>query len=179
LVEKVIVNQLIELFQSLDDSHWLAILTDQALLMQNDMELVIGPDDAPNVLLAASDFHSKQPEQMKQEVINNAEAILASYYLSHPLTLTGFNDQVYRLVKQYSIAAFCAEEGHRAERTLFIEAGEVLALSKEDLRHAYGVFFEFSGPLTGIALENHFSQWIEQGEAYERYLSMNVCRYNC
>lgn len=95
------------------------------------------------------------------------------------MTVKGFNDQLYRLIEQFSQQAFCAIAGQQAEKTLFVEGGELMTLGKEDPRHAYGVFCELPDLIKPSGIANYVSHWIEQEEAYEGYLSTNVCRYNC
>jgi hypothetical protein len=39
------------------------------------------------------------------------------------------------------------------------------------------VFCELQRPLA--VLDERVRRWLERGEAHQRYLGMNVCRYNC
>jgi hypothetical protein len=41
------------------------------------------------------------------------------------------------------------------------------------------VFLELEQPLPDADIDPKIRKWLEQGEAYEDYLGMNVCRYNC
>ena len=168
-----------EQLKQVSESDWKAIFSGQALLMINDSELKVGSPDQPDVIVATHLVHATDPETLKQNSLNAADELYANYYRTHPLTLYGFNDQLHRLVKQYTLQTFCAAEGHRAERTLFVDSGQLIALDKEDPRHAYGVFCELPDLIKPSAIVNYLSHWIERGEAYEAYLSMNVCRYNC
>jgi hypothetical protein len=62
---------------------------------------------------------------------------------------------------------------------LFVDGGEVIAECADSPRHRYGVFCELESTLSEHAIEEQVRQWLERGEAYEDYLGMNVCRYNC
>lgn len=169
----------IEHLKQLSESDWYAIYSGQGLIMINDSHLEIGSPDLPGVILAARFFTANDPDTFKQHAMAAASELYTNYYRTHPLTLYGFNDQLYRLVQQFSPESFCAPTGQRSDKTLFVEDGELIAMGKADPRHAYGVFCELPHSIKPAAIVNHFSHWIEQGEAYERYLSMNVCRYNC
>lgn len=110
---------------------------------------------------------------------DNAADLIAGYYRTHPLTERGFNDQVRGLVACHGAPAVAAPAGRRPPRTLFVDAGSVLALSVEDPRHAYGSYCELPGGRGAEDVEAQVARWIESGEAYAGYLAMNVCRYNC
>ena len=168
-----------EQLKQLSESDWNKIFSGQAVLMVNDTHLEVGSPDLPNVIISAQFFDTSDAELLKQNILNAADELYVNYYRTHPLTLYGFNDQLYRLVQQYSPEAFCASKGQRAERTLFVESGELMALDNEDPRHAYGVFCELTDLVKPSGVGNYLSHWIEDGQAYEDYLSMNVCRYNC
>jgi len=45
-----------------------------------------------------------------------------------------------------------------------------------DLDRAY---CELEHPLEDGELEKYVRKWLQRGEAHERYLGMNACRYNC
>ena len=172
-------SQFIDQLQQLSESDWKAIFSGQALLMVNDSSLEQGTSDQPNVILSADFFTANNFSDFKQQVLDCSGELYSNYYRTHPLTLYGFNEQLYRLIQQSSPDAFCAKAGQRAETTLFVEGGELMALAKNDPRHAYGLFCELSPLVKPSGVANYLSHWIEQGEAYEAYLSMNVCRYNC
>jgi len=169
----------IEQLKQLSESDWNAIFSGQGLLMVNDTQMEIGSADQPNVILAAHFFVANDPDTLKQNTLDAAGEIYRNYYRTHPLTLYGFNDQLYRLIHQYTTEAFCATKGQRAEKTLFVEGGELIVLDSTDPRYSYGVFCELPQSIKPSAIANYLSHWIERGEAYEGYLSMNVCRYNC
>ena len=175
MTESLFIDQL----RQLSESDWKTIFSGQALLMVNDCSLEMGATGQPNVVLAADFFSADDFSDFKQQALDSAAELYSNYYRTHPLTLYGFNDQFYRLVQQFSPEAFCAPAGNRAEKTLFVESGQLIVLDKTDPRYAYGLFCELSPMVKPSGVANHLSHWIEQGEAYEAYLSMNVCRYNC
>ena len=169
----------IEKLEQLTDSDWYKIFSGQGLLMINDSHLKIGSLDLSYVILSNQFFSANNPDTFKQHAMDSASELYTNYYRTHPLTLYGFNDQLYRLIQKFSPEDFCSLTGQRAEKTLFVEGGELVAMGRTDPRHAYGVFCELSDSIKPSAIANYLSHWIEQGEAYEEYLSMNVCRYNC
>ena len=169
----------IEQLKQLSDSDWHAIFSGQGLLMINDSHLEIGSPDLTNVIVAERFFTAKDDEAFKQHAINISRELYTNYYRTHPLTLYGFNHQFYRMLEKFSPEDFCASAGQRAEKTLFVEDGELIAMGESDPRHAYGVCCELPESIKPSTIVNYLSHWIEQGEAYEAYLSMNICRYNC
>ena len=99
--------------------------------------------------------------------------------MAQELSRSAFDRQVEALFEQHGAAAFAALEGHYPERTLFVEGDRVVAESADSPRHRYGTFCELEEPLDGAALEAYVRQWLASGDAYELYIGMNVCRYNC
>lgn len=99
--------------------------------------------------------------------------------MNSALSQSNFNQQVAQLFALHGSAAFAAPSGHYPQYTLFVEEETVVAESASSPRHRYGAFCELNKPLTGAALEKQVQQWLESGEAYELYIGMNVCRYDC
>ncbi len=173
------VARFIELLDALDDTDWCAIAKGQALLLVDDEQLGLGPSDAPNVVFNTRGDTEHSVEQLRQAALADAASLLEGYYRTHPLTLTGFNRQVQALIERYGAQAFCARAGDAPKHSLFVEGGEVIAETAESPRHRYGVFCELDRTLADAEAEKQVDQWLRTGDAYERYLSMNVCRYNC
>jgi hypothetical protein len=167
------------LLEQLSDSDWQAVIEGQAVLLIDDVRLELGPLAAPNALIKAAEQGGANALDLKSESIADAQAILANFYLTHPLTREGFNRQTLSLIQTHGAGAFAALTGQRPERTLFVDGGEVVAESAASPRHPYGAYCELPRPLSGDAIENAVHRWLESGEAFDRYLGMNVCRYNC
>ena len=165
--------------QNLEMACWQALLTGQALLLINDDRLELGATNAHNVIIPAATAHAQEPTQLREQSLVQASQILEDYYRTHPLTETCFNTQVDGLLELLGAAAFTALPGRLPAYTLFVEMGTVLAEPRESPRHPYGAYCEILHPLTDAALQQQVAQWLTSGQAYERYLSMNVCRYNC
>lgn len=161
----------IQLLDRLTEQDWQAIAGGAALVLIDDRELALGSADAPNVIV-------RGPRQ-KPETMASAGSLLDDYYRHHPLSLAGFNRQVEGLIARHGAPAFAAAEGQLPSHTLFVEGGEVVAESSSAPRYRYGTFCELDRSLTDDALEARVRQWLASGEAHERYLSMNVCRYSC
>lgn len=169
----------IRLLDSLEETDWQALAEGGSLLMIDDQRLTLGPADAPNAIVRAPEGRGGVVAALKRSTVAAAVDYLNTYYLTHPLTLAGFNQQVEGLIERHGAGAFAAVEGNLPQYTLFVEGGEVVAESQSSPRHRYGAFCELEQPLTGDALAARVRRWLTDGEAHERYLSMNVCRYSC
>ena len=169
----------IHLLRQLQKNDWQAVIEGQAVVLIDDARLEIGPADAPNAIITSPDQNTYDSATLMQESLANASTILSNYYLSHPLTMAGFNRQLEKLMDEYGATAFTAVTGQSAQYTLFVAGGEVIAENADSPRHRYGVFCELAAPLSAAAGETYIHKWLARGEAYEQYLSMNVCRYNC
>ena len=168
-----------ELLRQLNDADWQAVAHGQAILIVDDLTLALGPATAANAVISARQTGAVHAARLKQECLEHAADILHNYYLTHPLSLTGFNTQAERLVAGYGAAAFTAPAGQLPQYTLFVDGGEVVAESAGSPRHRYGVYCELPRRLSGEALEAYVQKWLQRGTAHDDYLGMNVCRYNC
>jgi hypothetical protein len=168
-----------QLLTQLDASDWQAVAAGQCVLLVDDLRLAIGPADAPNAVFRAPPQGPVDAATLKRNMLAAADELLSNYYLTHPLTLAGFDHQAKILLGRYGAAAFAAPTGQLPSRTLFVDGGEVVAESSDSPRHRYGAYCELDKPLTEPAIKAQVQRWLERGEAYQRYLSMNVCRYNC
>lgn len=107
--------------------------------------------------------------------------------MAQALSQTDFNQQVEELFAIHGAAAFAAPLGETPRYTLFVDGERVVAESAESPRHQYGAFCALEtaleaaleAKLKGDALDEHVRAWLDSGEAYELYLGMNVCRYDC
>lgn len=99
--------------------------------------------------------------------------------MNQALTQTEFNQQVEKLFAAHGAAAFAAAGGQYPQYTLFVVDDQVVAESADNPRHRYGAFCELDHALNDAARDAHVRRWLSSGEAYNLYLSMNVCRYNC
>jgi hypothetical protein len=165
--------------EALSDSDWQEVIDGQAILNIDDQVFIIGKASAPNAIIRAEDDVSETVESLKHSTLEQAGDILRNYYLTHPVTLKGFNAQVQRLIKAHGAEAFAAHEGSFPRYTLFVEGGEVVAEPHTSPRHRYGVFCELDQAALRQPVNDAVRRWLEYGEAHERYLEMNVCRYNC
>lgn len=98
--------------------------------------------------------------------------------MAKALTPSEFNQQVAKLIGQYGAGAFAATEGHYPAYTLFVEQDTVIAEPASSPKHRYGAFCVLALPLDEARLAEHMNKWLNRGEAYTLYLSMNVCRYD-
>lgn len=75
------------------------------------------------------------------------------------------------LVQQFGARQFVAVAGHRAQRCLFVEQGEVIAQQQGSPRYSYGNFYKLTTPGDGDDhIESRIEHWIESGDAYQHYL---------
>ena len=167
------------LLEQLKEADWRQVIEGQSVLMVDDLRLAIGPAQSPNAIVRAPEESETDFQSLRDESIEEAASLLTNYYLTHPLTQIGFNHQVTRLMEKYAPDAFAAPPGQFPRYTLFVDEGEVVAEASGSPRHRYGVYCELPRSLMGAALDDYVGRWLHRGEAHERYLSMNVCRYNC
>lgn len=167
----------LQLLEALDPQSWQQLAEGANLLIVDDSRLEVNPSPAQNIII-----HGKNPDSTtinRQWCLNHAETLLEHYYRTTPLSRTGFDQQVEQLIKQHGAAAFAAPFGAIPTCTLFVEQGEVVAETAESPRHRYGAFYELERPVADNEASAQVLQWLKQGSAYEHYLSMNMCRYNC
>lgn len=172
-------TEFLQQLEGLEKADWQALGSGQALLLIDDSYLTSGPANAPNVIIPPPTAPKQDPATLRAQTLNQATQLLEDYYRIHPLTAIGFKTQVEDLIRHLGVAAFTALPGRLPDYSLFVEAGSVVAESRQSPRHPYGVYCELTRPLTDTAMAQFFKLWLDSGEAYERYLSMNVCRYNC
>lgn len=169
----------IQLLDQLTDADWQAVAAGRCLQLLDDQLLATGPADAPNCLFRATSADSADAAALKQDALSRAEQLLHDYYRTHPLTPAGFKRQVSALLERHGAAAFAARPGKRPDCSLFVDGGTVVAETRDSPRHPYGAYCEVEGSLDDAAVASRVRQWLERGEAYDHYLGMNVCRYNC
>ncbi|WP_299871795.1 hypothetical protein [uncultured Cocleimonas sp.] len=167
----------ISLLKKLKESHWQAIVDGEALQMVDDLRLEIGALNLSNIILDSSS--GLDAVSLREKTLEQADELLSSYYLTHPLTRKGFTIQARALVEQYGGLDFAAPLGSFPERTLFVEGGELIAENRDSPRHRYGAFCELENTFDNATILVLVNKWIESGAAHERYLEMNVCRYSC
>ena len=172
-------QQLLERLEQLDDATWQQLLAGKALSLVDDDRLELAEATQRNLIVPAQDDSGLGVSTLRTQTLCQAAELLEEYYLRNPLSLNAFNQQARALIEQYGAAAFTAEYGQLPERSLFVEVGDVLAETAESPRHRYGAFCELEEPMSGQALEEHVAAWLDSQEAYEKYISMNICRYSC
>ena len=168
--------------QKLTDIDWQSLVDGKVLLIKDDRELFVDVFDFENPLkpmLRPSDFSFRGVSDLKSQILNKSDDILSDYYRRNPLTETGFTHQIGKLVEEFGFEAFCAPQGRVANRTFFVEGGEVVSESLESPKHRYGVFFQAGQQVSAETMKGNFYKWLSSGEAYSEYIGMNVCRYNC
>lgn len=168
-----------ELLEQLPDGSWRAIIDGAALLLVDDQGVDLGSRDAPNAIVTAVDGVSDHATRFRARVITESEEILAAYYRTHPVTQVGFNRQVVRLIEEHGAESFAAAPDTLPELTLFVDGGVVVAEPSDSPRHRYGTYCELDGSSRVTSVAKRVQLWVESDEAYQSYLSMNVCRYSC
>lgn len=168
----------------LNDNDWQEILAGQALIMEDDIALKTGSTESATVIFPVIGESVDQEtfpdtKAIQSYFLEHADKLLEEYYRTHPLTQKGFNSQVIALLEQLGNHAFVALPGHYPDYSLFVDSGTVIAEARGNPRHPYGAYLELERPLADAALKVRVKNWLENEEAYERYLSMNTCRYSC
>jgi len=168
-----------QLLTQLPMTAWESVIAGEALLLVDDLRLETGTVKAPNAIITPKVGTGSDAASLRRESLEHAEDLLYAYYRTHPLTRAGFDHQVNALFERHGAAAFAAPPGHLPRCTLFVDGGEVVAESSGDPRYRYGAYCELTRPMPDTQIEGQVRRWLERGEAHERYLGMNVCRYNC
>jgi hypothetical protein len=96
-----------------------------------------------------------------------------------PPSLTDFNTQAMRLIEQHGAAAFCAATDRHPDFTLFVDDNQVVAEPRNAPRHPYGIYCRLNSGCSEDDISERVNEWLTTGEAYQEFLAMNVCRYNC
>jgi len=172
-------SEFLQQLQALGSADWVALCAGQALLLVDDARLEPGPANTVNVIIPPATDPALDPTRLREASLARAAQILEEYYRTHPLTAIGFKTQVEGLFARFGPAAFAAAPGRSPDYSLFVESGTVVAESRQSPRHPYGAYCDLGRPLADAALREYVARWLDSGEAYDRYLSMNVCRYNC
>ena len=167
------------LLNELSDSDWQSVLNGKGLCIIEDQQLQLCLSEEPDMIVLSDVIDANTADALKQQVIHHADDLLSRYYRSHPLSNTGFNSQVEKLVNLHGHEAFIGASGQPSALTLFVEGGEVVVESADSPKHPYGVFMECDKTLPSDKRKAAFTQWLSSGEAYRQYIGMNVCRYNC
>ncbi|MGB0723108.1 MAG: hypothetical protein ACPGU7_12015 [Gammaproteobacteria bacterium] len=170
-----------EQFKSLLDAlplaDWQRIIDGEALVVINDHALDVGAADALNACLDAGQHSDAQA--LRTATLADAESLYDNYYRTHALTRTGFDRQAQALLDEHGPENFAGPFGPPPPRTLFVDGGEVIAADASNPRHRYGAYCELDNPLAPEAAAEKVRRWLASGEAHQRYMSMNACRYNC
>ena len=145
-----------------------------ALRLVDDGALAWGTGSEPDVLVGT---WSNAGQDRVAWLAANAEELLAAYYRTHPLTRAGFDRQARELLQRHGASAFAGIAGELPERSLFVDVGSVVAEPRGAPRHRYGVYCALDRRPGDVDLA--VRRWLDRGEAYDGYLGMNVCRYNC
>jgi len=172
-------QELRQQLEQLDNASWQQLLAGKALRLVDDQRLELAEPGERSLIVPEQGDCGLDVPALREQIMGQAGELIDEYYLRNPLSLAEFNRQVESLIEQYGAAAFAAEYGEVPVRTLFVEVGDVLAETSESPRHRYGAFCELDEPLEGPALEERVAAWLDSQEAYEKYISMNICRYSC
>lgn len=164
--------------KQLTQQDWEDLIEDAQLVMQDDERLMLVSHALKNIFFSADMVKADSVNELKDKVLEHAEALLAEYYRKHPLTKKGFYHKALSAVKGKE-QDFAAASRENPNCTLFVEGGEVVVEDQDSPRHPYGVYCELPANTPQDAIPGIVQQWLESGDAHENYLEMNVCRYFC
>jgi hypothetical protein len=164
---------------ALSDDELLKLHGEQSLRLIDDEWLAIGAYNEIDGMQLSLPTVAVDAAAIRAYLTDAASDLVMNFYINHPLSETGFKRQVRELMQQHGATAFAAPAGQRAAVTLFVDSGEVVAETVGNPRHPYGAFLELQAPVPATDIEDRVQYWLDSGEAYRHYLSMNVCRYNC
>jgi len=164
---------------TMGDDELLELRGEQSLRLIDDARLAIGAYNEVDGMQLSLPTAAVDAASIRAYLVDSAADLVMNFYINHPLSKTGFNNQVRELMQQHGASALAAPAGQRAAVTLFVDSGEVVAETVGNPRHPYGAFLELLAPVPAADIEDKVQYWLDSGEAYRQYLSMNVCRYNC
>lgn len=167
-----------KLLESITMEQWQAVVNGEALVLVDDEQLQLGPTSHNEAIIVANADNAQSADELRQTQLEEVDDTLVAFYLTRPLTRNGFTNQVRALVDKHGAEMFGAPEGEQAELTLFVDVAEVVVEDANSPRHRYGASCEFTSSML-MSAQEQVMRWVESGEAYDRYLGMNVCRYNC
>ncbi len=170
-----IIERLSEQLQTLSDEQLSAVAQGQILVWQNDAELICTDAPTAPIMLQAGQIQAADNQALKAALLAQTESLYHDFYQKTPLSPAGFQAQVQDLFDQHSAGAFVATSNKAAAFSLFVELGEVIVEPQGAAKFPYGLCFQQSFLNSSETIED----WLENGEAYAQYLSMNVCRYQC
>lgn len=172
---------------NVDTPDFIALLdaTDSDLFAQGDPDKALRLIDDERLAWGSRQDHDviveRLPEGDVADVLqwlkDHAQELVSTFYRQHPLTQSGFNRQVKGLFEMFGAEAFAAPEGALPPFSLFVDGGKVVAEPATSARHRYGAYLEIGGQGSDVA--SQVLSWLQSGQAYDQYLGMNVCRYNC
>lgn len=91
--------------------------------------------------------------------------------MSEPLPREVFDAQLRSIVKTHGAEALIGRPDSPAKISVFAGAQALEVSGQDDPRHRYGLTYD--------GLPDAIEAWIANGEAYDDYLSMNICRFSC
>ncbi len=169
-------NKFTELLAAMPEADWQALIDGQQLYMDNDLHLQIAAPGAAHAIMIEFLNADLSWQDLKSKVIEEAEELLRDYYRENFMTRKGFNHQLSALIDDHGAASFAAAAGEMPAMSVFVDGGDVVAEGPESPRYRYGAYCEVDSVKF---VDNLVKIWLESGEAYQTYLSMNVCRNNC
>jgi hypothetical protein len=163
----------------LGDTDLARLANGQYLRLVEDQRLAVGEHNELDVMRLSLPDGANDAPSIRRYLEAAAGNLVDAFYREHPLSESGFKNQVSRLIDAHGAQAFAGVAGERADVTLFVDGGEVIAETRGNPRHPYGAFLELDSALDAASIIDRVQHWLASGEAYRQYLSMNVCRYNC
>ena len=91
--------------------------------------------------------------------------------MAEPMAREAFDAQLRDILNTHGAASILGAAAQGACISVFTGGEALEAVAADDPRHRYGLTFD--GPLEGL------EAWIAEGEAYDDYVSMNICRFSC
>ncbi|CAA6823361.1 MAG: Unknown protein [uncultured Thiotrichaceae bacterium] len=162
----------------LPQKDWKSIFDGAQLVIHDDESLTVQSQAIDNIFLSASMIETDSADELKNQALAQVEELLSQYYRKHPLTQKGFYRKALAIIKGHE-NDFAAAPRQEPNCTLFVEGGEVVAEDQSSPKFLYGVYCELPDNIANGAIPETVQKWLENGDAHETYLEMNVCRYFC
>lgn len=170
------------LLQQLTEEHKNALISGKALCLELDLKLLpcVENGKGPKQVIIPAFKEGEAPEDIQQFLLDEAEQLHHNYYRNYSLTQPGFNRLLSALFEEHGMHKFAAAPGEAAELTFFGEPGVLKVADAQHPRYRYSTYCELTvSGLSDAQIEQEVRHWLNSTAAYQQFLSMNVCSYQC
>lgn len=164
--------------ETLTDEAYQAILNNEGLIIHQDESLKIGSSDAAFVIYELGDDGFTTADQVKQYLLTNAEELMATYYQFNPISKEYFNRELNKVFAEHGADAFVSLTGKMPQKVFFVEDGKIVVEDESSIKFKYGIYLQIEDANSSMVKINKTKNWLQSGNAYQDYISTNVCRFS-